>query len=637
MQGYLRAVALAAGLVLATVSAAAFAAPQLLVPVLHTETFTMEIDEDAFSRDLGATIALMLPDGHRFDVIVQSPRSHDSGNVSWTGHMIDGNGQDGFVVSLTGSRNGGVFGTILSPTGEYRVEPAGGEWNAVKVTRVEPRSDSFDNDVVVFDEYSGHFTALPKSISEKQRSTTRTSAPSLYNLLILYTNSARGDMNDAAWQAYLDNLLTITNAAYEASGTNIEFNLVDARLVAADEVDSNLALLGQMRRESPDFNPAVFGEVSKWRVERDAHFVTLLRESRDSHGSCGYGHLPNVGTNAAAYSPRLGFSTVSIRGTCLATTLAHELGHNLGSAHEKSNATGGAGAFAYSNAYSNSVSVNTIMATANMSIPRVAKFSSPSLDCNGAPCGIAGEAENARSLYEVRPYYDAWLTDRAIELRDLRVPAVYRGASFAFEYHIAGLIGDLYTLELHKAGEFVETLVRDGTFMDASRATMSVAVAPGADYTLVLKSTLLPEIYGETAVVVKASDIHASFFALEAGENAVSVQAAISHGGVPYTGALTVLDAAGSVVSARPLAGLHDALVLKVSGLTCATAYTLAAAIQGADGVPAEVEFETTEFATSACSAAPTTKAGGGAFDWLSLFALLTMALVRVTRVRLLA
>lgn len=463
------------------------AAPPLFAPA---DGPAMRADLTLFRQPPGTRATLSLPNGDAFAAVVQSPRRHASGNFTWQATLA-GAGEDGYLVTLTGNEAVGLFGTLLTPAGEYAVAPAGtGDWTDVLVTPVGPGADDDAGPYTIHD-----VPGYPRERVRVKRAPARKDdgLPTMLRVLVLHDAAARAGLTDAAWHAYVDNYFAITNEAFEKSGVRIAFELAGLREVAADAAASNADIVESMRAGG-----APFGEVAAWRVAAAAHFVTLLRERRDVHGgNCGYAKLPSCGHDANCYTPRMAFAALfTDRGpkSCTVLAFAHELGHNLGSAHGAGAGTDGT--FAYARAHENAKGATTVM-WSQLGVNQHARFSSPDLDCGGAPCGVAELADNVRSLNEVRGYFADWIEVRDIAFRTPPPAALQPGARTTVALTYGGLIGDAVDVELWAHGERVTTLAR-GVPIDAVAVEIPAGIALAPGFRLRVAASHAPGVYAES-------------------------------------------------------------------------------------------------------------------------------------------
>jgi hypothetical protein len=130
-----------------------------------------------------------------------------------------------------------------------------------------------------------------------------------------------------------------------------------------------------------------------------------------SQGGCGVGWVN--GANGSAMNGRYGYSVVGDgvdgRYFCSNYSLAHELGHNMGSSHDKAHSSF-PGKYAFSYGYGRANVYGTVMSYFN---PVVGVFSTPDatvsrLFCKGYACGVANQADNARSLNLTVPTVSAF-------------------------------------------------------------------------------------------------------------------------------------------------------------------------------------------------------------------------------------
>lgn len=444
----------------------------------------VRIDIAALSQPPGTPVTLTLPDGHHHQAVVQGMRVHPNGNRTWSASIADSGWYDGYVLTVTGNEASGLFGTVLTPHGEYRLAPAGDGWRTVSVSAVPAVPD--DHGAAEIE------PAVQRTSIAAEKAAEPPSEPSSFKVLLLYTDEARAGRSDAQWSAWLDNLMAVTNTAYEQSGIQIEFMLARRERVAATDAGEADAALARLVPTSPAFDAAAFGEVERWRVESGAHFVTLARNTTGSY--CGYANILPRCIGSACMDTAVGYSVFSV--ACPSLVLAHELGHNLGSHHEP-----GAGPAAQPFAYGhvNAVPVRTVMSV-NPAVPRIAKFSSPYLDCNGEPCGVAEVSDNVRSINDARRHIEDWVDKRSVDVAVLD-PAVKRGGTAQAHVAMAGLLGGQVDISLWRNGAWVADLHSGPAPSGGLKLSIPADTPVGDGYKLVARATLAPEFTAESAPI----------------------------------------------------------------------------------------------------------------------------------------
>jgi hypothetical protein len=456
------------------------------------EPGSLRVDPYIWALPPGSTVHLAIPDGPAYKVVVQGRRYSPSGNPTWRGHIVDA-ASDAYWVTLTGGPESGLYGTMLTPHGEYSVSPADSVWNEVALTLVTTPVNATLLDTVPY----GPGQRLPARDAETSTKSTPTSdaMPTVLGVMVLYTANTRGDRSDAQWEAYLDDLFAVTNEAYERSGTLIELQRVDTRLVDASETLTSVHMLDQLSPTRGGFDTDAFGEVEVWRLSTQAHFVTLLREFRPEHFNCGQAHVPACGDDADCYNAYLGYSVVSI-GSCTKLMLAHEIAHNLGSAHEPGDFVGGTYPYSHGHVV-DAGAVATIMSV-NHGYSLIGLFSSPELDCNGHPCGIAEISDNARSLRNTRLYIERWFTDRSITL--LAPPVtIGRGVAVPLNFLWFGVLGERFDIDLYRHGSRVAALaVAEHLPMGFKMVAIPGDLELGGGYTFRITSSAVPTVSTES-------------------------------------------------------------------------------------------------------------------------------------------
>ncbi len=371
------------------------------------------------------------PDGRRITLDYVRHIEHSDGNWTWIGRGQDGEGAD--AVITFGER--AVFGTI--PQGEepeLRLTMADGiGW----VVSADPKQlAEIDNaatrpeamDFLIPPKLGG--AAEPGGMTAAGSTAVAASATGTItvDVLVGYTVGFASNLGgDSAALTRVHNLVDITNQAYVNSQINAKVRLVHSMSVNyADATKNGLALeeLTGFKAPSTQTTPAAaFTALRQARETYGADLVVLLRRFQDpENDGCGVAWL--IGGGRSGIEQRdgyFGYSVVSDgrdQGTdgktyfCREETFAHELGHNMGSQHDlanakKDNGDVSYGAFDYSFGHkTDSATGNfyTIMAYGDSGQARYRVFSNPgSTYCGGGACGVAGSADNARSMREAAP------------------------------------------------------------------------------------------------------------------------------------------------------------------------------------------------------------------------------------------
>jgi peptidyl-Asp metalloendopeptidase len=274
-----------------------------------------------------------------------------------------------------------------------------------------------------------------------------TPASRTVDLVLGYTRGFATRLGGSAQAATrLHYLVDLGNQAYVDSGVNARLRLVGTVQVDYPDASSNTNALFQLSGLSCTASansllrtpsqgedctaasvPAALQPLVAARTRYGADLVSLVRNySSPENGSCGVAWLIGAGqVPVTRASARYGVSIVSDSGgtqfpsnssTCREEYLVHELGHNMGLQHDVSSAAGTDdtdgdgnpldpvefGAYADAFGYrTNAANGNfyTIMALRSAGQVGYRVFANPAIStCGGFPCGVVGEADNARVL-----------------------------------------------------------------------------------------------------------------------------------------------------------------------------------------------------------------------------------------------
>lgn len=375
-------------------------------------------------------LALSAPDGARLEFAYLRHVEHPSGDWTWVGRA-GGTGDE--IVVTFGER--AVFGTISQPGQEpLRLTSVGGVTWVVETDRTviadidnhatRPRQPDF-----LLPPKAAAASAMPKVAGSDRTSAAAptTAATHTVDLVLGYTAgfaSAQGGASQAMTR--LNYLVEVTNQAYANSQVDARVRLVHAMQVDYADSTSNSTALEELtgfRAPSTRTTPnPVFAALRSARDTYGADLVSLVRKfSEPENGGCGIAWL--LGGEQSGIDPTdeyFGYSVVgdgSDAGSdgktyfCRDETLAHELGHNMGSQHDRATATVDGklkyGVSPYAFGYKTDATAGnfyTVMAYGESGQTRYRTFSNPrSTFCGGRACGIADQADNARSLGETIP------------------------------------------------------------------------------------------------------------------------------------------------------------------------------------------------------------------------------------------
>ncbi|MBA3486133.1 MAG: VCBS repeat-containing protein [Lysobacter sp.] len=513
-------------------------------------------------------LSFAAPDGTQIRLAYARHVEHPDGNWSWIGRAAEGQGES--TVITFGET--AVFGTI----------PQGGDKPDLRLTVADGRTWVVSADPRLLREIRNEAThptrpdflipgdlATAVGASAEEMESAGTSAASetitaattvdgntIVDVLVGFTDgysSFRG--GDSATITRVHNLVDITNQAFANSQVAVRARLVHSMKVVYPDATSNNTALEEMtgfKAPSTRTTPApAFSGMRSARDQFGADLVVLLRRFQEpENGSCGVAWLIGGGLSGIDSSDQFfGYSVVSDGQDsgpdgktffCREETFAHELGHNMGSQHDSENAkkddgSVSFGAFRYSFGLKTGTGAGnfiTVMASGDSAVVRYRVFSNPNVSiCGGFACGVADQADNARSLRATAPAIAGFRATvvpiaPAPGARRLNLFSIARQGATGTESHVMGgvdyqsFVSHLATA-LHQTGSAydwrfqVGDYNRDGVVdifviakMGGSLAT-EIHVLDGADgfqSFLLHASTILHQTGSDNAWVFKLGD-----------------------------------------------------------------------------------------------------------------------------------
>lgn len=398
----------------------------------------IDVSEAHAFAAIGGKLHLRAPDGSPIDLSYERHVEHASGDWSWIGR--DANGVDAILTFGPQA----MFGVLASASGEElrMTTNAGQIWMVQQDPRVESMIEKGIREGRIGPDYRvpgevGAEAFAPGVLEEGAAlvkaaagATPAAAGDPTVDLLLGYTPGFVTMMGGSSQaQTRLNHLVTVGNQALANSQIAANLRLVGTLQVNYTDTGSNDSALNALTGSdggAPVTVPAALRPLREERERLGADLVSLVRRFRNAdHEGCGIAWLIGGGRTAiSAGHEAYGYSVISdSNGTlgadgghfCRDETLVHELGHNLGAAHDVEAARGDDGTldngdygrYDYSFGYkTNAANGNfyTVMAYGDAGQTGYRVFSNPQItSCGGRACGIANQADNARTLRNTVP------------------------------------------------------------------------------------------------------------------------------------------------------------------------------------------------------------------------------------------
>lgn len=384
------------------------------------------------------------PSGQILDFQYDRHVEHPSGDWTWIGHLAGHEGEQAIVTFGADA----AFGSIAQPDRlplrlavrdgvSWMVETDGRKVAGIANAATRPQTPDY------FVVPRPHPTGLGSRAAAAGASLAPSAATAVVatatatttvDLLLGYSPGFVADNGGTTSAALtkLNYLVDVANAAYVNSQIAARLRLVATMMVNYTDATTNDSTLEQLTGYNAATNMqttpnAAFNALRAAREQYGADLVSMVRKFKDPENEgCGTAWLigggkqpilPNDGWDFFGYSVISDGTDPGTDGKtyyCLDETLGHELGHNMGGAHDRDTMKGADGvlndpqdygAFAYSFGFKDVAhGFYTMMAYGDPGQRIYRTFSNPRTTfCGGYVCGIADQADNARTLTQTIP------------------------------------------------------------------------------------------------------------------------------------------------------------------------------------------------------------------------------------------
>jgi peptidyl-Asp metalloendopeptidase len=377
------------------------------------------------------------PDGSQVKLRYERHEEHPDGNWTWIGRVVGGNPLQEAIITF-GEK--AVFASIPQANGKsFGIETRNDALFAVQVDRSKVKPGTTGHVDMLVPEASAirdaaakvRAAAQPQMQAQVAQAAVAQGAPATsantVDVAIGYTQAMRERIgSQSGVVTRLLGLVSVANTGLANSNINGYLRLVTTVEVAYTESNTNQAALRELTGSTGTTPVTVPASLVPLRTARDASgadIALLVRNfQQPEQEGCGIAWLIGANRSEIVPSTDSGWAYAVISDGwdenyfCAEETLAHESAHLMGSAHDAANSKNENGSqlygrYDYSFGYK-SGSFFTIMAYGDdASQTSVRMFSNPNITTCGtgtSACGVANQADNARSLNQTIPLVAAF-------------------------------------------------------------------------------------------------------------------------------------------------------------------------------------------------------------------------------------
>ncbi len=355
-----------------------------------------QIDADVLKNK---NIVLNLFEDSEFDAVRDHVKKEARGAVTWSGHIVDGEGGTvnitvfGKAVAGSVSTPGQLFEINTGPGGRVTIEEIDLDLLPPHVNPSEPEGEPAG------EETTGGAATLEGPAAAADTGDT-------IDLMVIYTQATRARYGQAGIEAKIINAVQALNDANARSGALAQFNLVHMEEV-------NYVETGDMGNALDRLTSKTDGYMDHVHTLRNTYGADIVSMIDEDGNYCGIAWQMNPSWLSNSFE-RYAFN-VTLSSCMSGHTMSHEIGHNEGCAHDRAN--GSNGAYPYSFGHRDTTNgFRTIMSYScpGGACPRIPNFSNPDVLYNGVPTGIdydtdpTNSAENVRSKNNTSPIVANW-------------------------------------------------------------------------------------------------------------------------------------------------------------------------------------------------------------------------------------